>query len=75
VDGAKVTLRPQSEMIIEEYSYMEDVDGGTLNLLSGGLRIVTGAIAKSNPENYYLNTPTALMGVRGTEFSVYLTQD
>jgi hypothetical protein len=71
-DGARVTVRPNSTMIIEEYSYLEGNDAVRLNLVSGGLRVVTGAIAKSNPEAYKVATPVALMGVRGTEFSVQL---
>ncbi len=73
VDGAKVTVRPESELIVEEYSYNTgEENSAMLNLVSGGLRIVTGAVAKSNPENYKVKTPMALMGVRGTEFVVQL---
>jgi hypothetical protein len=73
VDGAKVTIRPDSSLVIEEYSYLEgDKDNAKLNLLSGGLRIVTGAMAKTSPDDYTLETPVALMGVRGTEFSIQL---
>jgi hypothetical protein len=73
VDGAKVTVRPSSSLVIEEYSYLEGgKDNAKLNLLSGGLRIVTGAMAKTNPDDYILETPVALMGVRGTEFSIQL---
>lgn len=75
IDGAKVTLRPDSELYVEEYSYLEGNDKGRLDLISGGLRIVTGAIAKSDPEQYTLSTPVALMGVRGTEFSIQLLED
>lgn len=67
-DGSKVTVRPSSEFIVNEYKE-ESVQ---LDLVSGGLRILTGTIAKQNPDNYQLNTPTALMGVRGTEFSVQI---
>jgi len=74
IDGARVTLRPDSEMYIEEYSYLEGDDKGRFDLVSGGLRIVTGAIAKSDPEQYVLSTPVALMGVRGTEFSIQLIE-
>ena len=76
VDGAKVTVRPDSTLIIEQYLYAgNDSDEATLNLVSGGLRVITGAMAKSNPENYKVRTPVALMGVRGTEFSVVLCGD
>jgi hypothetical protein len=76
VDGAKVTVRPDSTLIIEQYLYAgNENDEATLNLVSGGLRVITGAMAKSNPENYKVRTPVALMGVRGTEFSIMLCGD
>jgi len=75
-DGAKVTVRPDSKLIIETYLYAgNEGDEATLNLVSGGLRVITGAMAKTNPENYKVRTPVALMGVRGTEFSVMLCGD
>ena len=75
-DGAKVTVRPDSTLIIEQYLYAgTDDDAATLNLVSGGLRVITGAMAKTNPENYKVKTPVALMGVRGTEFSIMLCGD
>ena len=75
-DGAKVTVRPDSTLIIEQYLYAGNSDDeATLNLVSGGLRVITGAMAKSNPENYKVRTPVALMGVRGTEFSIMLYGD
>jgi len=75
-DGAKVTVRPNSNLIIEAYLYAgNDSDEATLSLVSGGLRIITGAMAKTNPEKYKVRTPVALMGVRGTEFSIMLCGD
>ena len=75
-DGAKVTVRPDSTLIIEQYLYNGNAeDEAELNLVSGGLRVITGAMAKSNPENYKVRTPVALMGVRGTEFSIMLCGD
>jgi hypothetical protein len=75
-DGAKVTVRPDSTLIIEAYLYNgDDNDEATLSLVEGGLRVITGAMAKSNPENYKVRTPVALMGVRGTEFSIFLCGD
>ena len=75
-DGAKVTVRPDSTLVIEQYVYNgNDGDAATLSLVEGGLRVITGAMAKSNPENYKVKTPVALMGVRGTEFSIMLCGD
>ena len=75
-DGSKVTVRPKTTLIIESYLYNGDGnDEATLNLVEGGLRVITGALAKANPDNYKVRTPVALMGVRGTEFSVMLCGD
>lgn len=76
IDGAKVTVRPNSKIIIEEYVFNGgDDDAATLNLVAGGLRVITGAMAKIQPESYKVKTPTALMGVRGTEFAIMLCDD
>lgn len=73
LDGAKVTIKPDSEISIDDYVYNGNADDkATLNLVSGGLRVITGAMAKSHPENYKVKTPVALMGVRGTEFAIQL---
>ena len=69
-DGSKVTVRPDSQLVLDKYRSNKV----QLDLVSGGLRVVTGAIAKSNPENYKVSTKTALMGVRGTEFSVQIVE-
>jgi hypothetical protein len=76
VDGAKVTVRPNSVLDIKEYVYNgADENAATLSLVSGGLRVITGAMAKAEPENFKVETPVALMGVRGTEFSILLCDD
>ncbi len=73
IDGAKVTVRPNSKLVIEQYVFTGgDQDAATLSLLEGGLRVITGAMAKTQPESYKVKTPVALMGVRGTEFAIML---
>ncbi|MEE4172962.1 MAG: FecR domain-containing protein [Xanthomonadales bacterium] len=76
VDGAKVTVRPNSVLDIKEYRYNgSDENAATLSLVQGGLRIITGAMTKAEPEAFKVETPVALMGVRGTEFTVVLCDD
>ena len=76
IDGAMVTVRPNSKIIIEQYVFNGgEEDVALLNLVEGGLRIITGAMAKSRPESYKVQTPVALMGVRGTEFAIMLCGD
>jgi len=73
-DGAKITIRPSSTVTIEKYDYLASNEA-EISLVQGGLRIITGAMAKTDPENYKVRTPVALMGVRGTEFSVMLMDE
>jgi hypothetical protein len=76
IDGAKVTVRPNSKLVIEEYVFNGgDQDAATLSLMEGGLRVITGVMAKTTPESYKVKTPVALMGVRGTDFSIMLCDD
>ena len=76
VDGAKVSLRPDSSLIIEQYLYASGgEDAATLSLVAGGLRVVSGAIASSQPSNYRIRTPTALMSVQGAEGSLTICGD
>lgn len=76
IDGAKVTVRPNSVLDIKEYVYNGgDENAATLSLVQGGLRVITGAMAKAEPESFKVETPVALMGVRGTEFSIVLCDD
>lgn len=67
-DGGQIAVRPNSRMVVEKYR----ADGGSadhsvLNLLSGAMRSVTGWIGKYSSSNYKIRTPTATIGVRGTD--------
>ena len=42
------------------------------SLLRGGLRTVTGIIGKSNPDEVKIKTSVATVGIRGTDFQLYL---
>lgn len=75
IDGAKATIRPGSQLTVERYRADVGNEDVLLNLVKGGLRAVTGGIAKRNPESYNVKTPTATLGVRGTEFYVRICED
>lgn len=64
LDGTLVLLIPSSQYTMASYSS----NRYKARLVSGGVRISTGLIAKKNPENFELNTPNATIGVRGTVF-------
>jgi len=62
VDGAKVSLRPDSSMVIERYQFAgTGEDGVTLNLVAGGLRVNQGAIASQQPDSYRIRTPSGML--------------
>lgn len=71
IDKSEVTLRPNSQFKIENFSYDEtkpESDNAKFNLVKGGLRAVTGTLGKRNQERVGFNTPTATIGIRGTTF-------
>ena len=74
-DGSEVVMRPGSQLKIEAYRYEErnpERDGFVLSLLKGGMRSVTGLLARRNPARASYTTPTATIGIRGTHFGALL---
>lgn len=78
IDQAFVSVRPNSQMRIEQYSY----DGQEPNnnrvkftLVAGTARWITGKAGQAAKQNFRVNTPVAAIGVRGTDFVVQTTAD
>jgi len=70
-DGGVMLLRPATKLVVEKYKNPKKGKGESVSrLVKGGLRAVTGAIAKRDRSKFKLKTPTATMGVRGTDFTV-----
>lgn len=67
-DGGFIAVRPNTRMSIAAYrAEGDDKDKSILSLLEGTFRSVTGWIGKFNPRSYQVRTPTATIGVRGTD--------
>lgn len=79
IDNSEITLRPNSQLKIDNFSFEEDKpekDSAAFNLVKGGLRAVTGTLGKRNKEKFGMNTPTATIGIRGTIFiAEYIAPD
>ena len=71
-DGTRMTLRPGTSFAVEQLSQKPGEESLAMNLLRGGLRAVTGLISKAGPNRVRLVTPTATVGIRGTEFDARL---
>jgi hypothetical protein len=69
-DGSAATMRPNSTMKLEAYSFSKETpqqDAMFMRLLKGGLRTVTGLIGKrGNQDVYKIGTSTATIGIRGS---------
>ncbi len=72
IDSALISLQENSVLQIKKYTYSPGGQGNSafLELLSGGLRTITGAIGKDNKKAYELRTPLATIGIRGTDYEV-----
>ncbi|HET7731611.1 MAG TPA: FecR domain-containing protein, partial [Usitatibacter sp.] len=72
VDNARLSLRPKSEFVVEQYGKTaKGEEGGVLNLVKGTLRTFTGAIAQTNRENFVMKTRVATVGIRGSGNILY----
>ena len=70
-DGTRMTVRPNSEMVIQHYQFKESApaeNSMVMQLLKGGFRAITGLISKSSPDAARVVTKTATIGIRGTDF-------
>ena len=71
-DETKVVVNENSRLVIDEFVYdPKNKSSGklALNMASGTVRYASGAIAHNNPSKVSINTPTATIAVRGTDFS------
>jgi len=73
-DGTRMTVRPNSELLLQQVQYQPAATDNSLvmQLVRGGLRAVTGLIAKSSPNAARIQTSTATIGIRGTDFDARL---
>ena len=70
-DNTTVKVTENSSLIIDDFVYdPKNAAGGKLSLkaASGTVRYVSGNIAHNNPNSVKINTPTASIAVRGTDF-------
>ncbi|MBK7051848.1 MAG: FecR domain-containing protein [Rhodoferax sp.] len=69
-DGTRMTLRPNSEMIVQQYQFKEGSSDNSMvmQLLRGGFRAITGLISKNSPNAARVQTSTSTIGIRGTDF-------
>ena len=71
-DNSLLSIGPNSNFTIERFVFNSTTHAGQFDsrLNKGTLAGVSGKIVKQSPEAMRVHTPSAIMGVRGTEFAV-----
>jgi hypothetical protein len=70
-DNTRMQVTEHSRLVVDEFVYDPARKGSgklALKVALGTVRYASGAIAKNNPASVNVRTPTATVGVRGTDF-------
>jgi len=70
IDGGLIAVRPGTQVKMTAYVFNGVEDGKEnvlLSLARGGFRTITGLVGKTNKQLYKVVTPTATVGIRGTD--------
>jgi hypothetical protein len=75
-DDTRLSLGPSSEIRLDKFAYApaEGRLGFVLNVVKGVAAYVSGRIAKLAPDAVRLETPAAIVGVRGTTIVLRASQ-
>ena len=76
IDDTRVDVTQHSKLIIDEFVFDPNSGKGKLNLSAklGTIRYASGQIAKTSRQDIKITTPTATIGVRGTDFSMTIDE-
>jgi len=76
IDETRVDVTQHSKLIIDEFIYDPNTKTGVLSLKAslGTIRYASGQIAKNSKQNVKIETPTATIGVRGTDFTMTIDE-
>jgi hypothetical protein len=69
-DGAQMSILAGSEFTVDSYVFDQTRQRSFFALIKGSVRVISGRIGKRDPQDWRLTTPTATIGIRGTEFTV-----
>lgn len=71
LDSSVLKLTEHSKVIIDNYIFDPDPSKSklALNMASGTARFITGKLGKIDKKNISIRTPSATIGIRGTDFT------
>ena len=76
LDDTRVDVTQHSKLVIDEFVYDPNTKTGKLSLKAklGTIRYASGQIAKNSRQDIKITTPTATIGVRGTDFTMTIDE-
>ena len=76
LDDSQVKLTEHSQLLINEYVFDPDPDKSkmALTFALGTTRFITGNLNRINKQNISLQTPTANIAIRGTDFTATVNE-
>ncbi|MDA8549109.1 FecR family protein [Litoricolaceae bacterium] len=76
LDQSVVSVRPNTQLRIDSFEYQQaDLKQFKITVTEGSVRTVSGEGVKAAKDRFRLNTPIAAIGVRGTDFSVVVSDE
>jgi hypothetical protein len=75
-DNSLLSIGPNTVFEIDKYQFDTTTHAGEFqgSLKQGRLAAISGKMVKQSPESMKIRTPSAVMGVRGTEFVVQVDE-
>jgi hypothetical protein len=76
LDNSLFSAGPNSVLAIDRYRFDTTTHAGEFDasLRKGSLGVVSGKMVKQSPESMRIRTPSGIMGARGTEFVVKVSE-
>ena len=75
-DDTRLSLGPNTELVLATFAYAptDGQLGLLMRVVHGVVAYVSGRIAKLSPESIKIETPTSILGVRGTHLLISIGQ-
>lgn len=74
-DDSTITISPGTEIELAEFVDTPKKENIVLDLAVGTARVITGEVSRRNPLAFTVNTPQAVIGIRGTVVTITVIGD
>ena len=72
-DAGVIAVRPNAAFVMEQFTANGNADDGlSVRILTGALRMITGWTGYYNKQRHRIITPSATVGIRGTDHEPYV---